>query len=159
MMFATFDKNDDGFITAKELFESLRSMGISSTDSEAENMVRSADSNGDGVVDIEEFCKIYNSSIVGASPDQTSTVPASEEEEEEEREKDIKTAFDVFDENHDGQISAEELSVVLKSIGGRQGYSEEACRDMIRKVDLDGDGKVSYEEFKQMMKIRDGELF
>lgn len=159
MMFATFDKNADGVITAKELFESLRSMGISSTDIEAENMVRSADSNGDGVVDIEEFRKIYNSSVADACSLDQPVSTASEEETEAEREQDMKTAFDVFDVNHDGQISVDELSMVLESIGGRQGCSEEACRDMISKVDLDGDGKVSYEEFKQMMKIKDGEFF
>uniref|UniRef100_A0A0Q3PUU5 EF-hand domain-containing protein n=1 Tax=Setaria italica TaxID=4555 RepID=A0A0Q3PUU5_SETIT len=78
---------------------------------------------------------------------------------DDEEERDLREAFDVFDGNKDGLISAEELGTVLGSLGmrragsgaGRPAVAE--CRDMIRLVDSDGDGMVSFEEFKRMMTV------
>ncbi|THU44468.1 hypothetical protein C4D60_Mb02t07700 [Musa balbisiana] len=54
--------------------------------------------------------------------------------------------------NGDGFITVEELRSVLSSLGLKQGRTVEECRKMISKVDVDGDGKVNFKEFKQMMK-------
>ncbi|RZS19529.1 hypothetical protein BHM03_00051929, partial [Ensete ventricosum] len=54
--------------------------------------------------------------------------------------------------NGDGYISVEELRSVLLSLGLKQGRTAEDCRIMINKVDVDGDGRVDFKEFKQMMK-------
>jgi Ca2+-binding EF-hand superfamily protein len=66
---------------------------------------------------------------------------------------DLKEAFDVFDGNKDGLISAEELGTVLGSLGLRGRTAAAECRDMIRLVDSDGDGMVNFEEFKRMMTV------
>ncbi|KAB1213307.1 Calmodulin-like protein 7 [Morella rubra] len=64
----------------------------------------------------------------------------------------MKEAFNVFDQNGDGYITGEELRSVLSSFGLKQGRTMEDCKKMITKVDVDGDGRVDYREFKQMMK-------
>jgi calcium-binding protein CML len=46
----------------------------------------------------------------------------------------------------------DELRSVLGSLGLKQGRTVEDCKKMITKVDVDGDGMVNYNEFKQMMK-------
>ncbi|CAN6202365.1 unnamed protein product [Urochloa humidicola] len=173
IVFSTFDHDGDGFITAVELEESLRRLGIAVVSAdEAAAMVARVDANSDGLIDIHEFRELYDSIPKkrkhqhAAAAVEAREVPVEdgeeeEEDAEEEEERDLREAFDVFDGNKDGLISAEELGTVLGSLGlhragagagdGRPAVAE--CRDMIRLVDSDGDGMVSFEEFKRMMTV------
>nr|GLL20414.1 calmodulin-like protein 7 [Ipomoea trifida] len=143
-VFATFDKNNDGFITKQELKESLRNIGIVMEDSEIAEMVAKVDENNDGLVDLDEFCELCNS-FLGVEM-------AAGDEERENLDDDLREAFDVFDGDKDGLISEEELSRVLSCLGLNQGKRLEACKEMIRSVDVDGDGMVNFDEFKRMMR-------
>ncbi|KAG9456734.1 hypothetical protein H6P81_001242 [Aristolochia fimbriata] len=141
MVFATFDKNGDGSITKRELQESLENLGLFVTKKQISTMVGKFDSNQDGLIDFEEFCALYESMV------------KREETGEEGKElDDLKEAFDVFDENGDGLITADELGLVMASLGLNRGAED--CKNMIKKVDKDGDGKVNFEEFKLMMQSR-----
>lgn len=62
--------------------------------------------------------------------------------------EDLRSAFLVSDVDRNGAISAEEFHQVLRSLGERTCMAE--CVDMIKGVDSDGDGQVSFEEFKMM---------
>lgn len=163
IVFSTFDHDGDGFITAGELEESLNRLGIAVSAAEAASMVARVDANSDGLIDIHEFRELYDSipkkrkqQLHAAGEGGGAEDAGVEEAEEEEEERDLREAFDVFDGNKDGLISAEELGTVLGSLGlrrhgGRPAVAE--CRDMIRLVDSDGDGMVSFEEFKRMMTV------
>ncbi|XP_026447937.1 calmodulin-like protein 7 [Papaver somniferum] len=155
-VFATFDKNGDGFITKQELGESLKNIGLFSDEIEVDSMVAKLDVNGDGLIDIDEFCELYDS-IMGKKKKREKKLGEEQEEDEDDDDVDdeeevMKEAFDVFDGDKDGLISVEELGIVLKSLGLKQGMKVEECKEMIRKVDMDGDGMVSFDEFKLMMK-------
>ncbi|XP_004493396.1 calmodulin-like protein 3 [Cicer arietinum] len=134
-IFQMFDRNGDGRITKKELSDSLQNLGICIAERDLVQMIEKIDVNGDGYVDIDEFGELYQ------------TIMDDKDEEE-----DIKEAFNVFDQNGDGFISGEELSAVLSSLGLKHGKTLEDCKNMIKKVDVDGDGMVNFKEFKQMMK-------
>ncbi|BAT76318.1 hypothetical protein LR48_Vigan01g255800 [Vigna angularis] len=151
-VFSTFDKNGDGFVTKQELRESLSNIGILMTDKEVDDIVVKYDSNGDGLIDFEEFC-LLTSECMGGKKEEDE----NEEEEEEEEEINLKEAFDVFDKDNDGVISVEELALVLTSLGLKEGKKSEECREMIKKVDMDGDGMVNFKEFKRMM-MKGGKL-
>jgi Ca2+-binding EF-hand superfamily protein len=167
IVFSTFDHDGDGFITAVELEESLRRLGIAVSADEAAAMVARVDANSDGLIDTNEFRELYGSipkkrrrqEKLAAGDGDSSPAAVGDEEAEEEEERDLREAFDVFDDNKDGLISAEELGTVLGSLGLRRAGSGSGrpaaneCRDMIRLVDSDGDGMVSFEEFKQMMTV------
>ena len=58
-------------------------------------------------------------------------------------------SFKLFDTNGDGLISLEELKEVLKQTGGI--LSDEQLANMIKDVDQDGDGNLSYKEFLNIM--------
>ncbi|KAI3920397.1 hypothetical protein MKX01_000736 [Papaver californicum] len=151
-VFATFDKNGDGFITKQELGESLKNIGLFSDEIEVDSMVANLDVNGDGLIDIDEFCELYDS-IMGKKKKREKLGEEEEEEDDDDDEEEVmKEAFDVFDGDKDGLISVEELGIVLKSLGLKQGMKVEECKEMIRKVDMDGDGMVSFDEFKLMMR-------
>uniref|UniRef100_A0A0D3GDD0 EF-hand domain-containing protein n=1 Tax=Oryza barthii TaxID=65489 RepID=A0A0D3GDD0_9ORYZ len=152
----------------EELEESLKRLGIAvSSAAEAAALVARVDANSDGLIDIHEFRELYDSIPKRRKSHQQHPLPstaaadeeaaaADEEYEAEEEERDLREAFDVFDGNKDGLISAEELGTVLGSLGLRQHGGRPAvaeCRDMIRLVDSDGDGMVSFEEFKRMMTV------
>ena len=143
-VFQMFDKNDDGQITKKELGESLRNLGIYIPDDELDAIMGKIDANGDGCVDVEEFGKLYRS-IVGEGQ-------GADDGDKRDEEEDMREAFNVFDQNGDGYITVEELRSVLASLGLKQGRTAEDCRKMISKVDADGDGRVDFTEFKQMMR-------
>lgn len=49
--FHIFDINKDGYVDASELKKTLTSMGESLTEEEAEVLLRTADTNGDGKID------------------------------------------------------------------------------------------------------------
>uniref|UniRef100_A0A5B7BC52 Putative calmodulin-like protein 3 n=1 Tax=Davidia involucrata TaxID=16924 RepID=A0A5B7BC52_DAVIN len=151
-VFATFDKNKDGFITKKELTESLKSMGMLMTEREVGEMVEKVDSNGDGLIDLDEFCELFFDYSMVINGESTSTSINGEDQEE------LKEAFDVFDGDKDGLITVEELGLVLSSLGLKEGKRLENCREMINKVDMDGDGMVNFLEFKTMMNKAAGKL-
>ncbi|KAG2718816.1 hypothetical protein I3843_03G230600 [Carya illinoinensis] len=150
-IFATFDKNGDGFIAKQELRESLKNIRIFMTDKEVEEMVVKVDANGDGLIDFDEFCVLCES-MVGQEGENEGDDQAATGLESEGGEEDLKEAFGVFDKDRDGLITVEELRLVLSSLGLKEGKKVEDCKEMIRKVDMDGDGMVNFDEFKKMMK-------
>ncbi|CAN0134881.1 unnamed protein product [Ectocarpus sp. 6 AP-2014] len=69
----------------------------------------------------------------------------------EEDVADLKEAFDNFDRNGDGTIDSVELATVLRSLG----YSPttDQLKKLMDKVDLDGTGDISFEEFVVLMRV------
>ncbi|XP_071716783.1 calmodulin-like protein 3 [Rutidosis leptorrhynchoides] len=142
-VFATFDKNKDGFITKQELSDSLKNIGISTSEKDVLEMVQKVDVNGDGLIDFDEFCELFESMM--SQEDENSSKLDQED-------GDLKDAFDVFDGDKNGLISVEELGLVLDSLGFKEGKKLEDCKKMISKVDIDGDGMINFYEFKNMMR-------
>lgn len=58
-------------------------------------------------------------------------------------EDDLRDAFQLFDTDCNGYISKRELTFVLTSLGEQ--ITDAAVENMIKEVDLDGDGRVNYE--------------
>lgn len=134
-VFQMFDRNGDGHITKKEMADSLDKLGIYIPGDDLEAMIQKIDVNHDGCVDMDEFGELYQTIM-----------------DERDEDEDMREAFNVFDQNGDGFITVEELRSVLGSLGLKQGRTVEDCKQMIRKVDVDGDGMVNFKEFKQMMR-------
>ncbi|XP_050374440.1 calcium-binding protein CML24-like [Argentina anserina] len=128
LIFDKFDKNGDGRICCDELREIFRELGSETTPDEVRTIMAEFDKDGDGRIDLDEFAEILN----GGST------------------KDLRDAFDLYDLDKNGRISAGELHEVLKRLG--QKCSRKDCAKMIASVDADGDGHVNFEEFKKMMK-------
>ena len=73
-------------------------------------------------------------------------------DEVEEVERDLVKAFKVFDLDDDGFITSQELECVLKRLGM---WDDERCgkdcASMICSYDTNFDGKLDFQEFKDMM--------
>ena len=52
-------------------------------------------------------------------------------------------AFRVFDKDNSGTISADEIRMVLSKCGEK--LEEEEVEEMLKQIDIDGDGLISYE--------------
>ncbi|KAD7478798.1 hypothetical protein R6Q59_005440 [Mikania micrantha] len=131
-VFNKFDVNGDGKISSSELGSIMGSLGHRPNDDELQSMINEVDGDGDGFIDLSEFIELNTKDI-----DSTEVI------------ENLKDAFSVFDIDNNGLISPEELQKVL-------GRLEEACtigdcRKMIAGVDVNGDGMISFDEFKVMM--------
>eukprot|EP00397_Hematodinium_sp_SG-2012_P005362 GEMP01005381.1.p1 GENE.GEMP01005381.1~~GEMP01005381.1.p1 ORF type:complete len:836 (+),score=228.65 GEMP01005381.1:224-2731(+) len=60
----------------------------------------------------------------------------------------LKTAFRTIDTDNSGEISSEELSNLLRKIGGEGITSRETEDAILRQIDRDGDGIITYDEFR-----------
>ncbi|KAL3419481.1 calmodulin [Phlyctema vagabunda] len=61
----------------------------------------------------------------------------------------LKDAFDEYDTDKGGNITVEEFGRVMKESG--QNPTDEELAQIIREVDLDGDGTINFDEFIAMM--------
>ena len=64
-------------------------------------------------------------------------------------------AFRAFDTDGSGFISREELKNVIENLG--EDMTDEDVEQMITESDVDGDGRVKYEEFVRMMMSQNAE--
>ncbi|XP_022732744.1 probable calcium-binding protein CML25 [Durio zibethinus] len=137
-VFKLIDTDGDGKISSLELSEMLLSLGQkkSAAKKEADGMVRELDRNGDGYIDLEEFMDALG----------VNTVQFSDKEDE------LMDAFNIFDSDKNGFISAQELQNILAGLGYEK-CSLSECFLMIKGVDKDGDGLINFEEFKFMMTV------
>ncbi|CAH1421344.1 unnamed protein product [Lactuca virosa] len=134
-IFKKFDVNGDGKISSTELGSILSALGTVAPEEEIKVVMKEIDKDGDGFIDLNEFIEFQRggSGVV----------------DREAADKELREAFDLYDQNKNGKISANELHSVLKSLGEKCSLKD--CRKMIASVDVDGDGSVNFEEFKKMM--------
>ncbi|KAG6471481.1 probable calcium-binding protein CML31 [Zingiber officinale] len=130
-VFCYFDENGDGKISATELQSCMRSIGEELSHEDAVSVVESSDSDGDGLLGFDDFVRLV------------------EGDESEEKEKNLREAFKVYQEAGDGCITPRSLRRALGKLGETK--SVEECTVMIRQYDINGDGVITFDEFRIMM--------
>ncbi|VVT57811.1 uncharacterized protein SAPINGB_P005881 [Magnusiomyces paraingens] len=171
--FEIFDKNKDGTISRDELGQVMRQLGLTPSETQIMDIIDSADIDKNGVIDINEFINLmpaftggasfregggnnssnssnsYNSGSRGGSGrGSNQSNPNSAQEEEDE----LRRAFQEFDVNGDGYISAKELLTIMKTVG--ETLTEDEVKAMIREVDNNDDGQIDYIEFCKLYRGR-----
>lgn len=62
--------------------------------------------------------------------------------------------FDIVDVNQDGHISAVELKQLMKALG--EDITDDTAAQVVQKMDANGDGEISLEEFSAFMAQQQG---
>ena len=63
--------------------------------------------------------------------------------------QDLREAFRIFDKDRSGYIDSKEIIAVTTTLG--QALTKEELEQFMAEADLDGDGKLNYEEFVKVM--------
>ena len=66
------------------------------------------------------------------------------------RNDNLKICFNEFDTDHSGKISVDEISHLFNK-GDNNDENLEALKKMMKDADENGDGEISFEEFKDIM--------
>ena len=132
-IFKKYDLNGDGFIDKKECKKMLnekKSNGSDEiSDSFIEHRMRYADENGDGKISLDEFIKLWG--------------------KKRTQENHKRAFFRMFDSDGDGFIDEEDIERGMNELYyGKFSDSYIAeIRNFCGKADLDGDGKLSLDEY------------
>lgn len=132
-MFHLMDKDKNGCLSFEELKDGLSMIGHTLPDRDVEMLMDAADIDGNGTLNCEEFItmSVYLRKI---GDDESLT-----------------EAFRYFDKDQSGYVEFDELKDALSS-DDSGAINDQVIRDILNDVDLDKDGRISFEEFKAMMK-------
>lgn len=128
--FRGLDKNSDGKLSREELIEGYRDIMGDLAEAEVDRIMKIADADGSGEIDYSEF--------VVATMDKRKLLSNEK----------LETAFNLFDKDGSGSISAAEVRDVL---GGKKNIDDNVWNEIVVEVDGDGNGEISFGEFKIMM--------
>merc|ERR1711977_18345 len=131
--FNLFDKKRTGSIPLSDMGTVLRSLGQNPTEAELQALMEEVDKDKSGTIEFDEFVDLM----------------ARTNKSKDQMEEEIRNAFLTFDADNSGFITREELIETLTTMGDP--VDEETITGMIDEADLDGDGKINYEEFTKIM--------
>ncbi len=126
--FCVFDTDGSATISVEELGKVMRSLGMNPTPLELRELIKEVDIDRSGSIDFEEFKTL----MLDRRGDSTSR---------------LHLAFEVFDKDKTGSISADEM----RSVMNRFELTDAELDEMVKEVDLDGDGKIGFEEFCRLL--------
>ncbi|XP_037464443.1 probable calcium-binding protein CML25/26 [Triticum dicoccoides] len=137
-VFAAFDKDRDDKVSVSELWCCTKAtLGEDVPEEEAAVALAAVDTDGDGLLDQEEFSRL-------AADDH-------EEDDADVKQRCLREAFGMYaSSSAEDTITPASLRRTLSRLGSHE-LGVEECTAMICRFNLDGDGKLSFDEFRVMM--------
>lgn len=127
-IFKAMDLNNDGMLSMDEIKAGYeKHFGTNVDDEEIRRMFKEIDADDSGAIDYSEFLMAT----------MTETQLLSKEK--------LQAAFKMFDKDGSGTISKDEIKEALGQM------DERLVEEIIKEVDENDDGEISYEEFEKMM--------
>ena len=134
-LFNQIDVNGDGKINKNELLKGLQSKIKSDTlKKDVDTIFKNIDMDNNGYIEYEEF------------------VRAAVSKEYFVDENVLRFAFRYFDKDNSGEITFDEIESVFKESITDKSKVHENLKKILREVDTNGDGIISFEEFANIMK-------
>ncbi|XP_004278063.1 calcium-binding protein 4 [Orcinus orca] len=138
--FEEFDMDRDGYIGYRDLGECMRTLGYMPTEMELIEVSQHVKMRMGGRVDFEEFVEMMGPKL----REETAHMLGVRE---------LRIAFREFDRDRDGRITVAELRQAAPALLGEPLVGPE-LDEMLREVDLNGDGTVDFDEFVMMLSTR-----
>jgi calcium-dependent protein kinase len=134
-LFNQIDINGDGKITEEELLKGLSNkIKSNSLKNDVHVIYKNLDMDNNGFIEYEEF------------------VRAAVSKEKFMNDSVLRFAFRYFDKDGSGEITFDEIEEVFKRSVTDQSNVHDSLKQIIKEVDLNGDGIISYDEFVIVMK-------
>ena len=127
-VFQAMDLNNDGMLTYAEIKNAYEKYFGVVSEIKINKIIEEMDNNSDGIISYEEFLRVGLNQRIFLD------------------EKNLRLAFDMFDINKDGKLSRDELKKVLDTT------NSEYVDVLIRIIDNNKDGFISFDEFCGLMK-------
>lgn len=139
-IFLSLDDDNSGTLSVEEIDEALIDLQVEEPIRvEMRRLMHEIDVDGSGTVNYTEF------------------IAANISKKQYLQEQVCKAAFHIFDVNGDGFICKDDLANLLKSGHQEEGFagiSVEEISEIMKEVDQNGDGRMSFEEFMALMADR-----
>lgn len=142
--FRKADKNGDGRLSTAEIHGIYQDHGVDVTMEEVQKMVDAADKDGTGLLTEKEFVHSGASEDLAQDRDRDSD-KAGATGGPKDTGKQAEIAFRLYDKDKDGYITKTEMEKLSKNL------SKEQIDKVFARFDSDGDGRLSYAEFRKMM--------
>ncbi|CAM0874307.1 unnamed protein product [Alopecurus aequalis] len=139
-VFAAFDKDGDGKVSVSELRCGLAStLGEDVSEEDAAEILATVDADGDGLLNQEEFSRL---------------ALGTHEDDDIVTRRCLREAFGMYatEDTKTTMITPASLRRTLSRLGSHE-LGVEECKAMICRFDLDGDGALSFDEFRIMMMV------
>ena len=130
--FDLFDTDKKGLISAQDIKLAMKSQGFKRKNQTVYQIVCELGDEIKGQMDFDDFFYLLTERNVDSV-----------------EENDIKKFFDMFDRDGRGYIEIKNLRSVARELG--ESLEDDDIADLMRKSDLDGDGKVTYADFFKIM--------
>jgi len=160
-LFKIGDVDGSGALDSVELRNLLRKSGFKFSDEAIQDLMISADTNHDGLIQFDEFCVAikglqsggFSSSVVGTPPPPPA-MPALADVPTAQLNDYMLRLFKIGDKDGNGVLDSDELTSLLGKSGFE--FSDAMISEFMRKADTNHDGVIQYDEFcvaiKQLQK-------
>jgi len=133
-IFRAIDRDHNGEISVEELKGAFEMLGQNVTDKEIARMMKDGDVTKSNALSFDEFISLVVKRLGHVEPTSVEL---------------LRRTFNFFDAGGTGFITAETLQHMLSVMG--EDISVEDANTIIRYCDSNGDGKIEFDEFKQLI--------
>lgn len=139
-VFDTFDYNGNGILSPNDLRNALMSYGYNATKETVYDIIAEYDEDESGGLSFKEFLRMITNSLANSNKKQN-------------KKNEIERVFRKYDPKNKGFIDFEGLKKIVGEF--QEEIDERELKDIIKKIDSNQDGKISYEDFFNVMNSKE----
>merc|ERR1712028_94819 len=144
-LFKIGDVDGNGALDSVELRNLLRKSGFKFSDEAIQDLMISADTNHDGLIQFDEFCVAIKGLQSGGLPTGAPAMPSLADVPAAQLYDYMQRLFKIGDVDGSGALDSVELRNLLRKSGFK--FSDEAIQALMISADTNHDGLIQFDEF------------